>query len=84
VHGCISKIKQKFPDHTGVSLSQNLKDFLAYQLAIMGWYERRRSAPITQFTDFLPNADEIVGKSWKIKKTIDNSFNGGIIASTQE
>jgi hypothetical protein len=34
--------------------------------------------------NFLPNADEIVGKSWKIKKTIDNSFNGGIIASTQE
>jgi len=33
---------------------------------------------------FLPNADEIAGKSWKIRKTIDSSLeDSGIMVSTR-
>jgi hypothetical protein len=29
---------------------KNLANFLAYELAVMSWYESRRSNPITKFT----------------------------------
>jgi len=35
---------------TGKFSPKNLTVFLAYELAIMSWYESRRSAPITMFT----------------------------------
>jgi hypothetical protein len=33
---------------------------------------------MTQFMDFFTNSDEIVGKSWEIRKTIDNAWVGGV------
>jgi hypothetical protein len=42
---------------------KSLKDFLAYLLAIIGWYGSQASVPITRFTDFSTNnVDKIVEK----------------------
>jgi len=53
--------KDKTPITSGASFSQKPEGFPAHQLAVMGWYKRRRSSSITKFTNFLPDADEFVG-----------------------
>jgi hypothetical protein len=53
-----------------VSFPKNLPNFLAYELAIMSWYESWRSDPITKFTKIYRlfyQSDENLEKSRKTR-----------------